>query len=96
MAANEGVLGDLHVLVARVLAERLGDDELCTAADINAAIKFLKDNNITAAPEANSHLEELKNKVESQSDVPALDDADLQEALNNIVSFPGGVNAGTG
>lgn len=94
MAATEDTLGGLHLLVAQVLKERLGDSELCTAADINAAIKFLKDNNITAAPEANKHLEELNEQLGKAGSIDPADDAELQAALDNVVAFhQGGGNA---
>lgn len=86
--ATEGALGALHELVATVLKERLANDELCTAADINAAIKFLKDNNITATREANKALGELEDELQKHS-APAADDSELQAALDNLIQFPG-------
>ena len=91
--ASEGVLGELHTIVATVLKDRLGNAELCTAADVNAAIKFLKDNNITATREANKALGDLEAEL-GKHDVPAADDAELQQALDNIVQFPGSVAHG--
>ncbi|UGL61159.1 terminase small subunit [Xanthomonas phage MUD8-T1] len=88
--ASEGALGALHELVATVLKERLANGELCTAADINAAIKFLKDNNITATREANKALGELEDELGKHS-LPQADDTELQAALDNIVNFPGSV-----
>lgn len=88
--ASEGALGELHVIVAQVLKERLKDSDLCTAADVNAAIKFLKDNNIQATREANKALGELEEQLHQVS-TPVADDAELQAALDNILSFPGGV-----
>lgn len=88
--ASEGALGGLHELVATVLKDRIGNTELCTAADINAAIKFLKDNNITATREASRALGELEDTL-NEASVPPADDAELQAALNNIVNFPGSV-----
>ncbi|AMM44733.1 hypothetical protein [Xanthomonas phage f30-Xaj] len=88
--ASEGALGALHELVAKVLKDRLADGELCTAADINAAIKFLKDNNITATREANKALGELEDELGKHS-LPQADDTELQTALDNIVNFPGSV-----
>ncbi len=88
--ASEGALGALHELVATVLKERLANGELCTAADINAAIKFLKDNNITATREANKALGELEDELGKHS-LPQADDSELQAALDNIVNFPGSV-----
>lgn len=91
--ASEGALGELHHIVALVLKQRLQDGELCTAADINAAIKFLKDNNITATREANKALGELEEEL-GKHNVPPADDADLQAALDNIVQFPWSVANG--
>lgn len=88
--ASENELGSLHGFVAAALSERIKDKELCTAADINAAIKFLKDNNITATPEANAHLDDLKETLDKQGIAPA-DDHELERALENIVLFPGSV-----
>lgn len=88
--ASEGALGALHELVATVLKERLANGEMCTAADINAAIKFLKDNNITATREANKALGELEDELGKHS-LPQADDTELQAALDNIVNFPGSV-----
>ncbi|WAX24165.1 terminase small subunit [Xanthomonas phage P4] len=88
--ASEGALGALHELVARALMERIQNGELCTAADINAAIKFLKDNNITATREANKALGELEDELGKHSP-PQADDIELQAALDNIVNFPGSV-----
>lgn len=91
--ASEGALGALHELVAAVLKDRLGDKELCTAADINAAIKFLKDNNITATREANKALGELQDELSkvSADDISAAEQAELDAALANVLNFPGSV-----
>lgn len=93
MSASEDTLALLHVMVAKVLADKLGTED-CTAADINAAIKFLKDNNITATREANTHLQELENELGRQGGVPPADDEELQRALEDLNSFEGGANAG--
>lgn len=85
MAASEGALGSLHILVAQVLKERLGNAELCTAADVNAAIKFLKDNNITCAPDPDNHVGELQQELDKQAasnKTDPVDDADLRAALD--------------
>lgn len=91
--ASEGALGALHELVATVLKERLGNAELVSAADINAAIKFLKDNNITATREANKALGELEEELGrvSSADISAAEQAELDAALANVVSFPGSI-----
>jgi len=91
--ASEGELGGLHVIVAKVLKDRLQNNDLCTAADINAAIKFLKDNNIQATREANKAMAELESELSkvSDEDISAAEQAELDEALRNVVQFPGSV-----
>lgn len=91
--ASEGALGGLHELVATVLKQRIANEELCTAADINAAIKFLKDNNIQATREANKALGELEQQLSavSDDDVSAAEQAELDAALANVINFPGSV-----
>lgn len=91
--ASEGALGELHVLVATVLKERIGNAELCTASDISAAIKFLKDNNIQATPQANSAMTELADELgrASVEDVSEAEQAELDAALANVLLFPGSV-----
>lgn len=46
--ADNKTLDALHAAVAEVLAKRLRGEE-ATAADISVAVKFLKDNGITAS-----------------------------------------------
>lgn len=92
MSATENELGTLHVLVAKVLKDRIGDKEVCTAADVNAAIKFLKDNNITCAPGADKHTDELKEELEKQAaanKTAPVDDTDLRAALDAIGHLEG-------
>lgn len=84
--ASENELGALHKLVAVMLKDRI-KGELCTAADINAAIKFLKDNNITCAPSAD-HLKDLRASL--QESTSPVEDADLTAALENIGFLGGG------
>lgn len=86
-AASEGELAGLHVLVAQVLKERIANPELCTAADINAAIKFLKDNTITCSVDKDNHLGELEEQLaetKALSTGVGASDADLQAALDAI------------
>jgi len=60
--ATEAALAALHGAVANELTRRIKDSE-ATAADLGAAIKFLKDNHITASIEDNQALSELKQKL---------------------------------
>jgi len=60
--ATEAALAALHGAVANELTRRIKDNE-ATAADLGAAIKFLKDNHITASIEDNQALSDLKQKL---------------------------------
>jgi hypothetical protein len=57
--ATEAKLSELHGVVADELKRRIEEKE-ASAADIGAAIKFLKDNHITASIEDNEGLSDLK------------------------------------
>ena len=70
-AATVAELQELHAMVARSLSTRIAqdtEDGLPTdAATIQAAIKFLKDNNVTADPADSDNLSELREKLAEQS-----------------------------
>lgn len=87
--ATENELAALHGVIARALKERI-EGGSASASDIAAAISFLKNNGITAAPEGSPEMEALKEKLGGGSSVPAADDLDLQAALAdaNVLSFP--------
>ena len=82
-------LQELHRLVAKSLNQRITldmDDGIPTdAATLGAAIKFLKDNAVTADPVDADDLSDLRNKLKEQaasrrargSNVVALASADL-------------------
>lgn len=95
MAASNSVLEELHGLVAQAFIakvqtrtiESVGKDgevrEVTvepTAAELAAAVTFLKANNITAAPEEGGALDELTRLVEARKSrrrshvLPDLDD----------------------
>lgn len=90
-ASTVGELNELHALIAKSLKQRIGqdiDDNIPTdAATLGAAIKFLKDNNVTADPADSDDLAELRNKLKEQAaqrrktvgNVVALASADLKE-----------------
>lgn len=71
MAANEDLLGLIHDATAMALLAKLKGTEITdedgnvtgtippSAADIQAAAKFLKDNNITCAPSSDNKMGEL-------------------------------------
>lgn len=93
-AATTTALQELHALVAKSFKERIETDlkdELPTdAATLGAAIKFLKDNNISADPANKEDLNELrqglidaraaraKARADRASNVIAMADHDLR------------------
>ncbi len=90
-ASSVSELNELHSLIAKSLTQRIEQDiqdNIPTdAATLGAAIKFLKDNNVTADPADADDLSELRDKLKAQSEqrrrrvgnVVALASADLDE-----------------
>ncbi|MGA4005363.1 hypothetical protein ACI2US_03215 [Ralstonia nicotianae] len=92
--ASTAELESLHAAVAKELQRRI-DKEEASAADIGAAIKFLKDNSITAVIEDNSTMAALQEKLRARREkrsakttVPtdAITEADLAdiEGFNHV------------
>lgn len=71
-AASLADLKDLHSLIARSLNQRITqdmEDGLPTdAATLGAAIKFLKDNNVSADPADADDLSALRDKLKQQAE----------------------------
>lgn len=67
--ATEDLLAALHGTVCRELIDKLKSGE-ATAADISVAVKFLKDNGITAVPGEKNDLGKL---AASLPDLDSLD-----------------------
>jgi len=79
MAANEDVLGLLHDMTATALMDLLKGTDITdeegnvigtmkpTAAVIQAAAKFLKDNNITCAPSDDNKMGELRDALDEKN-----------------------------
>ena len=90
-SATLGELQELHRLIAKSLNQRIEqdiEDNIPTdAATLGAAIKFLKDNSVTADPADADDLGALRDKLAKQakerrergSNVVALASADLQQ-----------------
>lgn len=90
-ATSVADLNTLHTLITRSLTERIEQDikdNIPTdAATLGAAIKFLKDNNVTADPADADDLSNLRDKLKEQSaqrrrkvgNVVALASADLDQ-----------------
>jgi hypothetical protein len=66
--ASAEALGELHALVAQTFASLVADPDLCNAAILGAATKFLKDNSITAVVEDNTALSEMQKKIQEMQD----------------------------
>lgn len=73
MAATDKTLGALHEAVAQSLLKMVagyvdaeGNMVYPTAAELGAAITFLKNNNITAAPTDDNALGELERKLKEK------------------------------
>lgn len=90
-ATSVGELNALHTLIAKSLKQRIEQDITdnipTDAATLGAAIKFLKDNNVTADPADADDLSQLRDKLKEQSaqrrrkvgNVVALATADLEQ-----------------
>lgn len=77
MSATKDTLGDLHKLVAETLAEKIASGT-ATAAEITAAIKFLKDNGIEARGDLNGSVKSLADKFE----LPSFNDEDGENPVH--------------
>jgi hypothetical protein len=80
LKANNDEMNELHQMVAQKLKRMLSDPE-CTVQDINAAIKFLKDNNVTADIEYSKPLQMLEQEVTPVGQLPFVDDEEEDEAV---------------
>ena len=71
-AASLADLQDLHSLIARSLNQRISQDMVdglpTDAATLGAAIKFLKDNNVSADPADADDLSALRDKLKQQAE----------------------------
>ena len=64
--ATTEALSELHGVIATELTRRIQSNE-ASAADIGAAIKFLKDNSITVSVEDDQKMHTLREKLESRA-----------------------------
>lgn len=71
--ASEALLAELHNAVAKDLLSKISTGE-ATAQELQAAIKFLKDNGIEASRETNPEMEKL-----AQTALPPTFDDELPE-----------------
>ena len=78
LKAGSNLLNSLHQMVAMDLANRIKSGE-ATIQEINAAIKFLKDNEITADPEFSRPLRQLEQEVAPVGELPFVSEEDDDE-----------------
>lgn len=83
-AASTAALQELHAAVAKSLKTRIEqdmtDDLPTDAATLGAAIKFLKDNNISADPATSDDLTDLRDKLKQQAE-------QRRKSASNVVSL---------
>lgn len=73
LKADNDVLNMLHQMVAKDLINRIRGGE-ATIQEISAAIKYLKDNNITADVEFNIPLRQLEQEITPVGELPFIDE----------------------
>ena len=73
LKANEDLLNGLHQIVAQDLIARISSGE-ATVQEISAAIKFLKDNDVTADITYNNPLRQLEQEVTPVGELPFIDE----------------------
>jgi hypothetical protein len=78
LKANEDLLNGLHQMVAMDLINRIKTGE-ASIQEINAAIKFLKDNDVTADIKYNKPMNALEQEVTAVGELPFVEDEDESE-----------------
>jgi hypothetical protein len=107
MAASEKVLAKLHEAVAKALLDAMEGDSYevegedgeetevkhipPSAAIIQAATKFLKDNNVTCTPADDNALGDLQKKMEEKRKLRTAKPIDLEDATAQS-TFLNGLN----
>jgi len=80
LKADSDEMNELHQMVAQKLKRMLRDPE-CSVQDISAAIRFLKDNNVTADIEFSTPLRQLEQEVTPIAELPFIDEDEDEEAM---------------
>jgi hypothetical protein len=92
-AATESALGSLHGIVAEYLKLKLASGK-ATAAEVGAAITFLKNNSITADPTKNKELAELAQTLANRKRRGGLTPAEARNATDSFDRMMGGITPG--
>jgi 50S ribosomal subunit-associated GTPase HflX len=80
LKASEDLLNGLHQMVAQKLIKMINKPD-ATVQDINAAIKFLKDNDVTADIQYNKPIQALEHEVTSVGELPFIEEDTDEEAV---------------
>ena len=75
--ANEDLLNGLHQMVAADLIRRIQTGE-ATIQEVSAAIKFLKDNDVTADIEFSKPLQALEQDVVTVGELPFVEEEECE------------------
>ena len=92
-AASETALGSLHGIVAEYLTLKLSTGK-ATAAEVGAAITFLKNNSITADPATNAALASLKGTLANRKRRGGLTPQEANTATAQFDSMMGSMGLG--
>ena len=88
--ATEDKLGTLHGIVAEYLSLKLATGK-ATAAEVGAAITFLKNNSITADPATNAALANLKGTLANRKRKGNLTPAEARASTEQFDTMLGGM-----
>ena len=89
--AKEDALAVLHGVIAEYLTLKLMTGR-ATAAEVGAAITFLKNNSITADPATNAALADLRQKLKDRRDRKGgLNNKAMEEAEGHFSNLMGGL-----
>lgn len=92
-AASESKLGTLHGIVAEYLTLKLSSGK-ATAAEVGAAITYLKNNSITADPTKNAALANLRGTLANRKRKGALTPAEARDATGHFEAMMGSMLPG--
>lgn len=82
--ASENTLGELHELIAKELIAKIKSGE-ATSADINAAIKFLKDNDISCVVSQNDDMKELVDSLPIYDEMAFVNNKDPMDEPDKVL-----------
>jgi hypothetical protein len=81
LKANEDLMNSLHQMIAKDLIVRISSGE-ASIQEVSAAIKFLKDNNVTADITFNKPLGMLEQAVTPVGELPFIDEEEEENESN--------------